>query len=276
MKLNSIILILLFSSSLLSSQNIGIEISNPQSKLHLGQGDIFLDNHTQGVIMKSPNGNCWKQTISNTGTPVFTLIACPGVPSSITYGGQTYAIKPMPDGKWWMAENLNIGTMITGATDMTNNSVIEKYCYADNAANCTTYGGLYQWNEMMQYTTAAGAQGICPTGWHVPTDAEWTALETALPSPDKGSRLAGNAGLWIGGALDQSQYFGTSGFAALPTGYRYTDGSFFNQSDYAVFWSSTENGGSNAWFRYLFYSNTDVTQDYTNKPNGFSVRCVQD
>lgn len=68
MKLNSIILILLFSSSLLSSQNIGIEISNPQSKLHLGQGDIFLDNHTQGVIMKSPNGNCWKQTISNTGT----------------------------------------------------------------------------------------------------------------------------------------------------------------------------------------------------------------
>ena len=63
---------------------------------------------------------------------------------------------------------------------------------------------------------------------------------------------------------------------SLPTGYRYIDGSFFNQSDYAVFWSSTENGGSNAWFRYLFYSNTDVTQDYTNKPNGFSVRCVQD
>lgn len=275
MKSTSIILILVFSFSLLSSQNIGIGNTYPQSKLHLGEGDIFLDNHTQGIIMKSPDGNCWKQTISNTGVPNYTSIPCPGT-STITFGGQTYKIKLMPDGKWWMAENLNIGTMINGTTSMSNNSTIEKYCYGNNAANCTTYGGLYQWDEMMQYTTTAGTQGICPAGWHLPTDAEWTALETALPSPDKGSRLAGNAALWVDGALDQSQYFGTSGFAALPAGLRYTGGSFFDQGNFATFWSSTEDGTSNAWSRYLNFYLTDINQIIVNKAFGFSVRCVQD
>ena len=79
-----------------------------------------------------------------------------------------------------MAENLNVGTRINGSGSQTNNSTIEKYCYDDNEANCTTYGGLYQWDESMQYSTMPGVQGICPTGWHLPTDAEWTTLTTYL------------------------------------------------------------------------------------------------
>jgi uncharacterized protein (TIGR02145 family) len=75
-------------------------------------------------------------------------------------------------------QNLNIGTMINNAVNQTNNSIIEKYCYGYNAANCAIYGGLYQWDEIMIYTASSnanpsGRQGICPTGWHIPSDAEW-------------------------------------------------------------------------------------------------------
>jgi len=56
---------------------------------------------------------------------------------------------------------------------MSNNSVIEKYCYNNEEDSCTKYGGLYQWDEMMQYTTEQGVRGICPAGWHLPTDEEW-------------------------------------------------------------------------------------------------------
>jgi uncharacterized protein (TIGR02145 family) len=209
-------------------------------------------------------------TFMTTAAPAFTC----GDP--LVYDGKSYTTATMLDGKCWMTQNLDIGTMITGATGMSNNSTIEKYCYGDNTANCTTYGGLYQWNEMMQYTTTAGAQGICPTGWHLPTDTEWTTLTNALPTPDKGSRLAGNAALWTNGALDGSQNFGTSGFVALPAGFRITDGSFDGQSFSAIFWSSTEFGSSNAWYRLLDSSVTDVFQFSGNKSNGFSVRCVRD
>jgi uncharacterized protein (TIGR02145 family) len=65
----------------------------------------------------------------------------------------------------WMAENLNIGTMLTGSGNQTDNNTIEKYCYHDSTSYCDTYGGLYQWNQMMQYDTIAGTQGICPSGW---------------------------------------------------------------------------------------------------------------
>jgi len=66
--------------------------------------------------------------------------------------------------------------MINGTEGMSNNWLIEKYCYDNNSDNCDEYGGLYQWNEMMEYTTTPGVQGICPTGWHLPTINEWTLL----------------------------------------------------------------------------------------------------
>ena len=65
----------------------------------------------------------------------------------------------------WMAENLNVGTMVQGSVNQTNNNVIEKYCYGNDEANCAVYGGLYQWNEAMQYTTAEGSQGLVQVGF---------------------------------------------------------------------------------------------------------------
>lgn len=75
----------------------------------------------------------------------------------------------------WMAENLNVGNRINGDIDQGDYGLPEKYCCDDLESNCDIYGGPYQWDEMMQYTTQQGSQGICFTGWHVPADAEWTA-----------------------------------------------------------------------------------------------------
>ena len=180
----------------------------------------------------------------------------------------------------WMAENLNIGMTIPGATDMANNSNTEKYCYEDNAANCDTYGGLYQWNEMMQYVTTPGVQGICPTGWHIPVDAEWTLLTAFLG----GESIAGGkmkttgtieagTGLWFAPNTGSTN---SSGFSALPGGNRYGNGSFYDKGLRAFFWSSTEDQPNFSYRRILNYDNTAVNRDYFWENSGYSVRCVKD
>jgi len=187
----------------------------------------------------------------------------------------------------WMAENLNLGTRINGTNDQMDNGNIEKYCYNDLTSNCDTYGGLYQWDEMMQYTTVSGTQGLCPAGWHLPTDHEWKILEMELGmsqaqadptgnrGTDQGSQLAGNGPLWTNGTLDQNGVFGSSGFSALPAGFRIPSGSFGEQSNGADFWSSSETG-ADAWRRELGYYSPQVTRNDNSKSYGFSVRCVQD
>jgi len=191
----------------------------------------------------------------------------------------------------WMAENLNIGTMINGSGNQTDNSTIEKYCYNDNTTNCNTYGGLYQWDEMMQYVTTAGTQGICPTGWHLPTDAEWMTLEEYLGMcTGTGSGCSGSTG-WRGtdegGKLKETGTThwaspntgatNSSGFTALPGGDRdNTGGAFYSLMVNAFFWSSSENGTS-AWNRILNYNLAQVARiNISWKTTGFSVRCVRD
>ncbi len=186
----------------------------------------------------------------------------------------------------WMSENLNIGTMVNSSSNQTNNSTIEKYCYNNTTINCDTYGGLYQWEEAMQYINIAGTQGICPTGWHFPTDDDYKTLEmqlgmsssdvniTGWRGNDEGSKLAGNEPLWTNGNLDQNTNFGTSGFAGLPAGYRSTSGST-NLMTYTILWSSSD-GGVGAWDRHLSYDYTNVGRDRNDKAYGFSVRCIRD
>ena len=205
---------------------------------------------------------------------------------SIIYDGKSYATVQI-GGQCWMAENLDIGIMINSGSNQTDNNIIEKYCFNNDAANCATYGGLYQWNEMMQYTTAESTQGVCPTGWHLPSDDEWKTLEmqlgmtqaqadaTGFRGTNEGSKMAGNASLWIDGVLDSDPAFGTSGLAVLPASFRNTNGSFYGLSYYAYLWSSTE-FGSSAWYRKLYFFSTDVYRHYGSKAFGFSVRCVRD
>ena len=189
----------------------------------------------------------------------------------------------------WMAENLNIGTRINGSEDQTQNTpteIIEKYCYDDLEANCDTYGGLYQWDEMMQYTTTQGVQGICMEGWHLPTDAEWCTLEqevdptitcssTGWRGVDGGDKLKETGTThW---ASPNTGATNSSGFTALPGGYRYYfTGNFLIMGTHAFVWSSTESSSSYAGRRALSYDESGVNRLNYDKVNGHSVRCIKD
>jgi len=164
---------------------------------------------------------------------------------------QTYTTVQIGD-QCWMAENLNIGTMINGSENMTDNGVIEKYCYYNDPANCETYGGLYQWNEMMEYVTDTAVQGICPEGWYLPSDEEWTTITDFL-----GGWLVAGGKMKEAGATHwnppNTGATNESGFSGLPGGSRGAYGYFNPIGYYGYFWSSTEYSSTNAWSRLLYY-----------------------
>jgi uncharacterized protein (TIGR02145 family) len=185
---------------------------------------------------------------------------------TITIGTQT-----------WMAENLRVGsykdgTAIPLVTDNTawGNLTTPGYCWYNNdeAIYKATYGALYNW-----YTVNTGT--LCPTGWHVPTDDEWTTLTAYLGGESTAGGKLKETGTahWISpntGATNET------GFTALPGGYRYSTGTYFNIGIYGTFWSSTGYSATDAWFRYMLYSNSIVKRDSDNKDYGFSVRCLRD
>ncbi|MFH1319614.1 MAG: FISUMP domain-containing protein [Bacteroidota bacterium] len=186
------------------------------------------------------------------------------------------------DGNWyttvqigtqcWMAENLNIGMRIPGSNNQTGNDTIEKYCYDDNESNCDTDGGLYQWDEMMQGATTEGSQGVCPTGWHIPTDEEWCIMENSvdntIASPCSGMGWRGFDG---GTELKQG---GSVGFEAILAGERVLSGTFQSKGSNTVFWTSTENGM--ATMRIIDIGRNDIMRGDAGKTDGFSVRCLKD
>ena len=136
----------------------------------------------------------------------------------------------------------------------------------DLGANLATYGRLYN------FFAVSDSRGLCPTGYHVPSDEEWTVLENHLG----GSSVAGTA--LKSSPSDTPAWDGdnSSGFSALPGGYRYYDGGIFLDQGYLGAWWSSSPDGAGAWFRYLYsgFSNVYRTNDYTRY--GFSVRCVRD
>ncbi|MCF8302725.1 MAG: hypothetical protein K9I94_05560 [Bacteroidales bacterium] len=200
--------------------------------------------------------------------------------------GQEYAAV-MIGNQCWMAENLNVGALIPGNDQMQDNSIIEKYCYDDNLSNCDEYGGLYQWDEMMQYITNQGVQGICPPGWHTPTDEEWMILEGSVDSqygyPDPEWEQTGYRGYNAGQKLKSTSGWYNNGngsdefgFTALPAGHRNIYGSFSGYSGGGYWWSSSESSSLKAWYRFLDYFYPSVGRYNYNKDYGFSVRCLKD
>lgn len=199
---------------------------------------------------------------------------CPGQPTITDSDGNVYNTV-LIGGQCWMAENLNIGNRIDGSSSQTDNGIIEKYCYNNSDAQCDVYGGLYQWDEMMGYTATEGSQGICPDGWHLPTDAEWTALATYLG----GESVAGGS-MKESGTIHWSNpntgATNSSGFTGLPGGYRLTGGSFDGVSYYGYWWTSSKYSTGWAWYRILYYETAQVYRYNDPKGYGYSVRCVRD
>lgn len=175
----------------------------------------------------------------------------------------------------WFAKNLNIGTQIKAVQDQTDNGILEKYCYDSLVSNCDIYGGLYQWNEMMQYVTTEGAQGICPDGWHLPTDDEWSTLLSFLGGTDVAGGKMKEAGTshWNSPNTGATN---SSGFTALPGGYEYYVGYFNGVLNFAYFWSSTPYNSAAAWNCNLHYNDGSVNPINEAKTFGFSCRCLRD
>ncbi len=184
----------------------------------------------------------------------------------------------------WMKQNMRVGTRINGATTQTNNATIEKWCYSNSDANCTSDnpnepdGGLYQWNEAMQYSTTPGAQGICPAGWHIPTHDEFTTLERAVCTSGTcatdfpyDTTTTGFRGTNEGIKLMPN---GTSGFEANFAGYALS-GVFDWRAELSTLWTSSESS-TNAWGRILDEFEDNIQRNTSSKSRGYSVRCLKD
>ncbi|MDR2578413.1 MAG: InlB B-repeat-containing protein [Chitinispirillales bacterium] len=170
----------------------------------------------------------------------------------------------------WMAENLN------WAGDNGNLGA----CYANSASNCNSYGRLYDWNTVMNGTSSSsaspsGRRGICPAGWHVPSDAEWTTLTNIVGSSNAGTKLKSTTGWHTGsGYVPGTDDFG---FSALPGGYGWSIGfDFYNAGNYGSWWSATEGTVSSAWNRYMYWGSSNVYSTADSKMSLYSVRCLRD
>jgi len=162
----------------------------------------------------------------------------------------------------WMQKNLDHGIMTSAVNHQKDNCTAEKYCYNDDAANCSLFGGLYQWDELMQFQGTAGAQGACPPGWHVPTQGEWMTLFNFYQN----QALAGKP-------LQDSII---SGFRALESGVSYSNAAWKFKGFASIFWSSTSSGAFKAISHGMNQQNFSVSDYYSNRSNAFGVRCVRD
>ena len=182
----------------------------------------------------------------------------------------------------WMVENLkttkyNDGTAIPLVTDSTAwlNLPTPGYCWYNNDAATykNTYGALYNWFTV-------NTSKLAPSGWHVPTDAEWTILTIYLGGDTvAGGKMKSTGTIELGTGLWYSPNTGAtneSGFTAVPAGCRGRDGAFDYVGSIGFWWSSSEYVASDAWYRHLSYDYSDVSRYYGKKYLGFSVRCVRD
>ena len=175
--------------------------------------------------------------------------------------------------QYWMAENLK-STKYADGTDISSVGSLH-----DNG----DYGNVYNWAAIMNgsgssSTNPSGVQGVCPTGWHVPSSSEWTELETTLGAINAGRKLKKYDNLWTQNSTHANAGYNddnASGFNAIPGGY--FSGSFGNQNNQAYFWTATEVDATHAEnYRLAYDAATLISETTASKNTEFSVRCVRD
>lgn len=179
----------------------------------------------------------------------------------------------------WMVENLKTtkyrnGDLIETTTPDTLNISAEgpskyQWAYKSNVSNVATYGRLYTWYAVTD------SRNVCPDGWHLPTDAEWTTLITYLG----GDMPAGGKLKEIAISHWQTPNTGATnetGFTALPGGYRDISGPFHDIGNYGFWWSATEFTATAAWYRGMLYNGSNAYREHALALSGFSVRCLRD
>jgi uncharacterized protein (TIGR02145 family) len=223
--------------------------------------------------------------LSAYGVVVAQAFACG---DAVSYQGYDYATVLIGE-QCWFAENLrsenydNGDAISSGLTnsDWSSTTSGATAVYGSGSGPCNTntpdgdacdeawslneYGRLYNWYAVDD------ARGLCPSGWHVPTDGEWTVMTDFLGGASvAGGQMKTTYGWYVGGNGTNS-----SGFSGLPGGYRFDYG-FFNDAGYDGSWWSSSPSGSSAWNRYLGSSSENVYRYDDNQRYGFSVRCVRD
>lgn len=180
---------------------------------------------------------------------------CPGIPE-VVYEGETYPTVQIGY-QCWLKKNLNVGTMIINTALPANNQEIEKYCYDNDESFCDTYGGLYNWDEAMDWSEQPGSNGICPEGWRIPTGDDWDDLADILGGPDiAGEKMKPLTDDWLGVFNNTNE----SGFTALPGGSRTYYNPFDLIGEGALFWSSNQNMDDTfrAYLRSVYYSTREL------------------
>jgi len=175
--------------------------------------------------------------------------------------------------KVWFAKNLNIGNMVAYAES--NNGIIEKRCYQNYSSNCDIYGGLYTWDEAMNYNNIEGSQGICPDGWYIPKKSDFEELTDFFGGTDIAGGKLKETGFEYWNEPNEGAT-NESGFSLYAGGY-WTGATWFYLKQVAYLMSSTSHTtyGSSA---YLFVAYKDAAVFLINsspKSNGFSLRCIK-
>lgn len=212
-----------------------------------------------------------------------TNVCCPGL-DSLLYFDQWYHTIQI-GGQCWMKENLNVGEMIIGNQTQTNNDTIEKYCYANSTTFCNARGGIYIWDELMQYSSNKRARGICPEGWHIPTDEEFKVLEGMVDSNlpighpvwnqedwrgfDAAYNLKSTSG-WVNNGNGTDMY----GYRLLTTGYWY-EGGFYSLNEGTTLYSSTIDN-NDPWYRGFNAATNSILRNLGIWNTATAVRCIKD
>ena len=222
------------------------------------------------VTVTVGSGAC-ASTTARACTGTVTAVSAPFTYGSLPYEGQSY--KTIKIGtQTWMAENLNY------------NAEYSK-CHGGLDTNCVIYGRLYYWSAAMALPNGCRSstcsnqinsphRGICPSGWHIPSNEEWTTLTGYVGSPS-GTKLKAASGWYDCGPSGSGSYYScedTFGFSALPGG----DDNLAGVEVNGLWWSATELNANDAYYRFMYSSKDDMYYSSSHKSNMFSVRCLQD
>lgn len=275
---------------------------NPTISNNHTNNDSGIGSFTSNMTGLSPNTTYYVKAYATNsrGTSYGaqrTFTTSSNCPSTVTdYDGNTYSTVQIGS-QCWMKQNLRTTHYANGTSialgSSTSTTTAYRYYPNNSSSNVSTYGYLYNWKAVMRNSSSSsanpsGVQGICPNGWHVPSDAEWTQLtnyvgnqtqyQCGSSSNNIAKALASTTG-WNGSSNtcavgNNPSSNNSTGFSALPAGYYY--GGYYHFGYDAFFWSASEDNVNNAYHRSLGYNGASVYGSYSTKPYGFSVRCVRD